>query len=143
MKKIGISYETIKSGELKDVGTLDRHLTENERKMLSTMIMDAYEQFVEAIAESRGMEVEEVYKVADGSVYSGRHARDFGLVDTLGGFEDAVRIAADLAGIGEEPEIVREFKPKKGLWDLFVKLNNVADRLLESGSNSPRVMYLY
>ncbi|MCP4703985.1 MAG: signal peptide peptidase SppA, partial [candidate division Zixibacteria bacterium] len=72
--KLGVKYETVKSGELKDVGSLDRNMTANERKMLSDMVMDSYEQFVEAIVAGRGMEKEDVYRLADGSIYSGRQA---------------------------------------------------------------------
>ncbi len=141
--KIGIAYETVKSGELKDVGTLDRRMTKNEREMLTEMVMDTYEQFVDVVADGRGMDRDDVYDVADGSVFSGRRALELGLIDTLGSFEDAVRIAAEMAEIEGEPKVVREYKPKQTIWDL---LGSLAGEIKEIGYgeiNSPRVMYLY
>ncbi|MBN2227807.1 MAG: signal peptide peptidase SppA [candidate division Zixibacteria bacterium] len=142
--KIGIDYEVVKSGELKDVGNMERAMTENERRMLTSMVMDTYEQFVEAVAEGRGMDKEEVYPLADGSVFNGRQAMDMGLVDTLGGFEDAVRYAAELAGIEGDPRTIKVPEPKKGIFDMFASLFSGA-RQAASGLTSPgpRVLYLY
>ncbi len=143
-EKIGIKYETVKSGELKDVGSLDRPMTDNERTMLTNMIMDSYDQFVSVVAEARSMDKEEVYKYADGSVFSGRMAFNYGLIDTLGTFEDAIRLAADLAGIEGEPETIKEVKKQPGLFDLLGSLNeNLADLARGIPSEGPRVMYLY
>ena len=144
LTKIGISYEVVKSGELKDVGSMDRPMTENERRMLTAMVMDTYEQFVEAVADGRGMSKEEVYPLADGSVFSGRQAIDVGLVDTLGGFEDAVRYAAELAGIEGDPHTVKVPEPKKGIFDMFSSLFNGAEQAASGlTSPGPRVLYLY
>lgn len=141
--KIGIAYETVKSGELKDVGSLDRSMTKNEREMLTEMVMDTYEQFVDVVEEGRGMDREEVYKLADGAVFSGRRALELGLVDTLGGFEDAVRIAAEMAGIDGEPKVVREYKPKQTIWDLLGSMAGEIKEISYGEIQSPRVMYLY
>lgn len=141
--KIGIAYETVKSGELKDVGSLDREMTAKERQMLKNMVMDSYEQFVEAISETRGMDKSDIYPLADGSVFSGRQALNYGLVDTLGGFEDAVRLAAELGGIEGEPETVREIKKPKGILDLLGAINENLGQLSEGRSVGPKVMYLY
>ncbi len=144
LTKIGISYEVVKSGELKDVGSMDRPMTENERRMLTAMVMDTYEQFVEAVADGRGMSKEEVYPLADGSVFSGRQAIDVGLVDTLGGFEDAVRYAAELAGIEGDPHTVKVPEPKKGIFDMFSSLFSGAEQAASGlTSPGPRVLYLY
>ncbi len=141
--KIGIAYETVKSGELKDVGTLDRRMTKNEREMLTEMVMDTYEQFVDVVADGRGMDRDDVYDVADGSVFSGRRALELGLIDTLGSFEDAVRIAAEMAEIEGEPKVVREYKPKQTIWDLLGSLAGEIKEIGHGEINSPRVMYLY
>ncbi len=143
MEKIGIAFETIKSGEVKDVGSLNRRMTDRERQMLTAMVMDSYEQFVEAVAENRDMAKEDVYGLADGSVYSGRQALMMGLVDTLGSFEDAIRMAADMAGIQGEPETVKEIKHKEGLFDLLGKLNTKMDQVLLGRNSGPEVLYLY
>lgn len=141
--KIGIAYETVKSGELKDVGSLDRAMTVKERNMLTKMIMDSYEQFVEAVSESRDIPKKDIYPYADGSIFSGRQAYEIGLVDTLGGYEDAIRLAADMAGITGEPETIREFKKKEGLFDMLGNLNSNLEDLINGRSSGPRIMYLY
>ncbi|MCP4703920.1 MAG: signal peptide peptidase SppA [candidate division Zixibacteria bacterium] len=141
--KIGVKYETVKSGELKDVGSLDRNMTANERKMLSDMVMDSYEQFVEAIVAGRGMEKEDVYRLADGSIYSGRQAYYNGLIDTLGGFEDAVRLAAELAGISGKPQTVKDFIPEKGIFDLMGGVLKSVGQVTSKGGLGPEILYLY
>lgn len=141
--KIGINYETVKAGELKAVGSLDRRMTSRERQMLQALVMDTYEQFVEVVQDGRKLDKEEIYKIADGSIYSGRQAYELGLVDTLGGFEDAVRLAADMAGISGEPRIVKEYRPKRSFWDLIGSLLGNVQEMASGDISGPRVMYLY
>jgi protease-4 len=144
LKTIGISFETVKSGELKDVGSRDRAMTENERKMLTSMVMDTYEQFVETVANGRDMSKEDVYPLADGSVFSGRQAYELGLVDTLGCFEDAVRFTAELAGIEGEPNLVKAVKPKPSIFDFIgTFMSRLNDLTSGAYSQGPRVLYLY
>jgi protease-4 len=142
-EKIGITYEKVKSGELKDVGALDRRMTSGERKMLSAMVMDTYEQFIDIVAEGRQMERNEVYALADGSVFTGRQAYELGLVDTLGGFEEAVEMAADMAGIYGRPRIIKEFRPKKNIWDLLGTLVGRVEEKAFGDASGPQVLYLY
>jgi protease-4 len=103
--KIGVSGNTITSGTYKDMGSPFRVMTADERKIFKTMVDDVYEQFVEAVAEGRGMKKEEVKRLADGRVYTGRQAQKVGLVDELGTFRDSIRVAAREAGITGEPTV--------------------------------------
>jgi protease-4 len=143
LDKIGVEYERVKAGKLKAVGAFDRGMMPEEREMLSAMIMDAYEQFVDVVVEGRAMEREDIYSLADGSVFTGRQAAELGLVDTLGGFEDAVRLAADMSGISGKPRIVREIKPKKGLWDLMGSIFGEVSEITSGNMAGPQVLYLY
>jgi protease-4 len=106
--KIGLKEVVIKSGKYKDIGSPSRTMTEEEIGLLQETIDDVYRQFVQAIADGRGMEFDEVQKIADGRIFSGRQAKDLGLVDELGGFEDALDLAVSLAGIKGKPKIVQE-----------------------------------
>ena len=106
MDKIGIEMQIIKSGALKDMGSSNRPLTPEERAMFQSVSDDIHLQFIEDVAKGRGMSVEEVKKLADGSIMSGRQAKKVGLVDSLGNFEDAVRNAARLCGIKGKPTLV-------------------------------------
>jgi protease-4 len=98
-ERYGIKSDTIKSGPYKDTGSMWRNMTEEERKYWQLMVDDVYDQFVQAVAEGRSMEVAEVKKLADGRVFTGQQALDFGLVDQLGGLRDALESAKRKAGI--------------------------------------------
>jgi protease-4 len=144
MEKVGIDVQMVKSGELKDVGSIDRNMTKKEELMLKSVIMDTYEQFVEVVAEGRDMDREEVYPLADGSLFTGSQAYNLGLVDTLGGFAEAVDLAADLAGIAGEPSIVKPRRRERaGLFDLFGSLIGDFSSEIEKGNGGPQLLYLY
>lgn len=89
-KKIGVAPETIKSGQFKDIGSMDRPMSKEEQDLLQALIMDSYDQFVTAVSEGRKMDKEQVKKLADGRVYSGRQALKVKLIDALGGYDDAL-----------------------------------------------------
>ena len=118
MDKVGISTEVIKSGEMKDMGSAFRKMSEKDRKVLQEIIYEVYEQFVIDVAESRGMTVDEVREIADGRILTGSQALKAGLVDEMGGLDDAIDLAASLAGIDGEPDVVTK-KEDKGLLSLL------------------------
>jgi protease-4 len=106
MQKVGVRLEVVKSGPNKDMGSFAREPTEEERRLLEGVVNDAYQQFIDAVVAGRGLSREEVLALADGRVFTGRQAQALGLVDRLGGQREAVRWAADLAGIEGEPVVV-------------------------------------
>ena len=119
LNKIGVDLEIMKSGEFKDIGSPDRKLTKRERELLDAMIMDMQKQFMEAIVRGRGLSLERVQKIADGRIFSGAQAKELGLVDFLGNFEDAVEITKELAGIKGDVTLVYAKKSKFELFDLL------------------------
>lgn len=142
--KIGIGTETVKSGEFKDVGSYSRDMTEDEKLMLQAVVADSYEQFVEAVVEGRGMEREEVYAVADGSIYTGLQAHNLGLVDSLGGLNDAIRMAGNMAGLGDEPDVVRPREKRRSyLSDLLSGVLGDIGQQVQGASIGPRLEYIY
>ena len=118
LNKIGVKGEVVKSGPLKDVGDPMRTMTADEKAYLQKVIDDVYDQFVNAVAEGRHMDKAKVLSLADGSVYTGRQAKDLGLVDDLGDQEDAIRLAAKMCNIQGEPKVITEEK-KTSLLDLL------------------------
>ncbi len=112
MRKVGIRGHVVKSGRYKDMGSPFRDMTPEEKEILEGVIKDVHEQFIEVVATSRGLPIEEVREIADGRIFSGRQALKLGLVDRLGGFEDAVRVAKELAGIRGRPHLVYGRKEK-------------------------------
>lgn len=106
MGKLGIKTEVVKSGKHKDLASIFRTMGEEERKILQEVLDDVHEQFIEAVAAGRKLPLDKVREMADGRVFTGRQAKEIGLVDELGNIEDAIKIAATLAGIKGEPEVV-------------------------------------
>jgi len=106
LSKVGIAQTTIKSGANKDVGSPFRTMTDSEKALLQGVSDDIHEQFIDAVAEGRSLEVEGVKVLADGRVFTGRQAKAVGLVDGLGTLEDAVQKTAELAGIKGRPKLV-------------------------------------
>ncbi|MEW6733998.1 MAG: S49 family peptidase, partial [Acidobacteriota bacterium] len=106
-----------------------RPLTEEERNLLQGLIDDAYWQFVEAIAEGRGIAAEDVRAFADGRIFSGRQAQTLHLVDELGDFQKAIELAKELAGIHGEPKLVNFTPPKTWRQRLLGPLGQTLDAL--------------
>ena len=102
LERIGIQFETVKSGLYKDILSPDRALSAGERQLLQELIDSSYGQFVAAVAEGRHKSEEEVRRFADGRVFSGAQAQALGLVDQLGDEETARRLACELAGLDVE-----------------------------------------
>ena len=116
-QKLGIDVETIKSGAYKDIGSATRPPTADEKRILQGLVNDIFAQFVDVVAEGRRLSRQKVLELADGRVFTGRQAKEAGLVDELGTFEDAAELAASLAGL-EDYELV-EYGPSNPLLDVF------------------------
>jgi protease-4 len=115
MKKIGVRFEVIKSKEHKDIGSPFRPLSDRERELLNETTLNIYDQFVSVITENRNLTKENILPIADGRIFSGEQAKTYGLVDSLGSYEDAIKITANLCGIVKEPQIIKE-RPKFALF---------------------------
>jgi len=105
-KKVGLRYEIVKSGKYKDIGSFSRPMTNEERAILQSLMDDVHDQFVEAVANGRGLDRTVVLSLADGRIFSGRQAKELNLVDELGGREEAIQAAASLAGITGKPKLL-------------------------------------
>ncbi|UCF83317.1 MAG: signal peptide peptidase SppA [Desulfobacteraceae bacterium] len=129
LKKIGVKLEVLKSGEFKDIGSPHRKLTDRDKELLSALIADIQKQFVEAVASGRNLTLEKTHEIADGRIFSGARAKELGLVDVLGNFQDAVEIAKNMAGIKGDVTLVYPKKSKLELWDLF--FDSAADSVVK------------
>ncbi|MEK3991483.1 signal peptide peptidase SppA [Robertmurraya sp. FSL R5-0851] len=149
-EKYGVEFVTIKSGEFKDIMSPSREMTEEERNILQTMINNSYEGFVDVIASGRGLSEAEVRSIADGRIYDGRQAKEIGLIDDFGYFEDvteAMKKNEKLAGAQ-----VVSYSENFGFGSLFsMAASKMVGKDLEmtglmkllSQPNSPRLMYMY
>jgi len=99
--KLGITTDVVKTGEFSDLYTVTRSLTEYERGIFQNMIEEGYETFTTKAAEGRGMDIDDLLKVASGRVWSGIEAKEIGLIDDFGSLEDAIELAAEEAELEE------------------------------------------
>ena len=111
MEKYGIGYQRLVSGELKDTGAPFRKLQENEERMLLGMIQLTGSYFAESVKENRQLTEAVVEEIASGRFYTGQQALVLGLVDELGGIDQAKELIKARAGLDDVKLI--EYKVKK------------------------------
>lgn len=142
-----ISRFAITTGKYKDSGAEYRPMREDERQVFQSLMNDVWQQFMEAVVKGRNLPEEKVREYSDGRVFTGREAKEFGLVDELGTVADAYDMAARLAGF--DPDEVEVFEPPKyspfwwqafleseegeqtTSWDGRFSLNGAVDRVFE------------
>jgi len=105
LEAVKVEETTLKSGKYKDTLSPFRPLNELDREEVQTISEDVYTQFIRDVADARGLKEEEVRKLAEGRIYTGRRAKELRLIDELGGFQDAVAKAWQLAGQSGEPRL--------------------------------------
>lgn len=98
-EKIGLHSETVKTNKFADFGDLTRPMNENEKVVMQAYVNRGYELFTKRCADGRGMEQDSIKAVAEGRVWTGLHALELGLVDQLGGLDDAIAEAKKRAEI--------------------------------------------
>jgi protease-4 len=108
-----------KTGEFKDTGNPARDLTPAEQEYMQSLIDNMFSQFVQAVADGRGMKVEAVKAIANGKVWTGQEALSMKLIDSVGDFQTVVKDTAKSVGISGEPTIVHPEKDRKTLLDLM------------------------
>ena len=168
LEKVGVRVDGIGTTQLAGETRLDRALTPEVRAILQSSVDHAYAEFLRRVGEGRKKSVEDVDKIAQGRVWAGSDAQRLGLVDHLGGLNDAVEAAAKLADIGGDYEVdyiqaelsLREqlllqlrsgalhLAAAAGLAPLRTPLDQVLDPLLETARtlarlNDPRGLYAY
>lgn len=104
-KKLGVTVDFARTNPSADMGTPFRGLSSQEKAYLTFQIEQIYDTFVDHVAKGRNMTTEAVDKIGEGRVWSGVNAREIGLVDGFGGLRDALLLAADRAGVGDDYRI--------------------------------------
>ncbi len=127
LEKLGIKTTVIKSGKLKDLASVTRELTPEERQIIQSVMDDIHSQFIEDVATGRHLSIETVSKIADGRIFSGKQALALQLVDELGNFSTAVKKAGELGKIEGTPRLIF---PEK---DKFTAIKEILE---ESGTKS-------
>ena len=120
--KIGVNFSTVKTNELADLGNTMRPMTNSERAIIQNHVNRGYELFISRCAEGRGVSCDEIKQVAEGRVWTGADALELGLVDVLGGLDDAIAIAAQKAELTDNYAIAEYPKQKDALTQLLEDL---------------------
>ncbi len=123
-EKYGVKYERLVAGDLKDVGSPYRELSEAERRLMNAKLVKIQDLFVREVSENRKLSSSQVNEIKSGFFYLGIEAKDLGLVDEFGGRELAIEKAKELGNI-KNGKIV-EYKPKKNLLEIIEKFTNKA-----------------
>ena len=131
--KIGVNFSTVKTNELSDFGNTMRPMTASERVILQNYINRGYELFISRCAEGRGVSGDEIKRVAEGRVWTGADALSLGLVDVLGGLDEAIAIAAAKADLTDNYAVAEYPKQKDALTQLLEDLTGeeLSTRLLQ------------
>ena len=121
-KKIGLNFDGVKTNKMSDGITVLRKFTPEERNLMQNYVNRGYETFVTRCADGRGMTADAIKEIAEGRVWTGEDALKLGLVDVLGGLNDAIKIAAEKAQITDYQ--VKEFpEPENFITALLSGLN--------------------
>ena len=131
--KIGLHKEILKRGEHADFYTDYGDYPAEEREIIHTQIKEIYEDFIGKVAEGRGMTKEAVNQIGRGRIWTGKQAKEIGLVDELGGLNLALSIAQKKAGLARRKvQLIR--LPQQGVWEQWLDAFHTA-RLSRSRTN--------
>ncbi|MBI3019565.1 MAG: signal peptide peptidase SppA, partial [Deltaproteobacteria bacterium] len=125
-----MDHTVIKSGRYKDVGSPLRPMNPDEKELLNHLVKNVHQQFKGVVLAERKIAFANVETVTDGRVFTGEEAKQLGLVDQLGNFQDAIEVAKELAGLKGKPELVYPPKEKMPLWKYFI--GETTTRLVDS-----------
>ena len=143
LEKIGVSFKPIKSAKHKDIGSPYREMTEEEEQLLQDMVNDTYAQFFAAVKKARPNIPEEKLRIyADGRVWTGSQAKALGLIDELGGIEEAKKLLEEMTG---QKNIKIKNANSSAISDLGLLFSSAQSKLntkIEDIS-TPKVSYLW
>jgi len=141
LRKIGVESEVVKSGAFKDIGSPFRDMRPEERRLLEGVIQNVHQQFVQVVSKGRGLSREAVEKIADGRIFSGEQAKQLGLIDELGSFEDAVELIKKMTGLKGEVKLVYGEKKRFSFWEFLLSgLAGEVRQALEEPASIPHLL---
>ncbi len=154
-KKIGLTYDGVKTNKFSEGFTPNRAFTAEERNLLQGYVNRGYELFVKRCADGRGKTTDEIKAIAEGRVWTGEDALKLGLVDMLGGLDDAIKIAAEKAKVDEYmvqnfpkkedfmTKLLKDFETKAETRFLKSRLGNENYRILQQIQNATQFNGVY
>lgn len=118
-KKIGFTHDGVKTNKLSDAVTINRAFSPEERNLMQNVVNRGYELFTKRCADGRDMQIDSLKGIAEGRVWTGEDAKRLGLVDELGGLNDAIVIASKKAGL--EDYSIKSYPEKEDFMTTFLK----------------------
>jgi len=142
-QKLGIKFNNFKSGELKAAPNPTEKLTEAMRVAIMENVEDTYNFFLELVSERRKMPLEEVKKLADGRVYSGRQALKLKLVDSVGSEDTALKWLQEVKKINANLTVKNyQLKPKPKLMDIILEdFDSIAPSFFKNSFNGIKAIF--
>jgi len=147
-QKIGVETEAIKSAEKKDLLSPFRNRTPEEKEILQKLVNDMYQRFVTVVSERTGGPTrEDVMKLADGRIFSGKEAKEVKLVDRVGYLADAIDLVKERAKIDRKPTIIRYTRLARSGSNIYTLAGAARERrgveLVLSAEALPRAKLFY
>jgi protease-4 len=121
LEHIDVEVNTVKTGRYKDAGSPFREFGPEDRAYFADLLDDIYMQFIEDVAKERDMELDDVRELADGRVFTGRQAKELGLVDELGTFQDSVDWVKKKAKLEGRAKLVYPAKEDLGFLSTLIE----------------------
>jgi protease-4 len=129
--KVGITFDQVKTGNVGDIITFTRPLSDTEKQIWQNQTDEVYEIFTAKAAEGRGMTTEDLKKLASGRVWTGLQATDNKLADQTGGLRNAIELAAQKAGVASDYRVKYYPKPK-----------SIIERLMDTSEETIQTRWL-
>ena len=144
LEKIGLRPVIIKSGKYKDMGSPMREMSDKERALLQEFTDTVHTQFIEAVARGRKKSSQSVREIADGRIFSGQTAQEYGLVDRLGNLQDAIDWAGKLGGIKGKVTAVYPPREKPPILEYLMDMlgAELKSQLGKMASGTPGYLYV-
>jgi protease-4 len=132
----GVTWDVVKTGRYADISSATRPRTPQELAIFQKSVDRIYDRFVSKVAESRKLPKAKVAEVAQGRVWSGKQALAIGLVDQMGGLQDAIQDAAKRAKLGNDWELA-EYPQSRGLREELLKNLSSETSIQKTGLKDP------
>lgn len=143
-RKLGVEWETLTTGPYKSMGSPFENPTERHREWFREVLEDDYQLFLDVIRAGREMDEETLTRYADGRIFTGRQAVEWGFADRTGDFREAQAAAGRLAGLGDDPKLIRARRVRRPtLWDVLLGRAGIADIRKELGLGPLDAPYVY
>lgn len=129
LESLKVKVHHIKSGPHKDMLSHNVPLSEENHKLLEDLIHDCYESFCSIVASSRNLSMEKVKAFATGKIFSAQEAKACGLIDEIGSYKDAVKVAQELAAIPKGEERIQEISLPSSIFEQFALTSRISQAL--------------